>query len=170
VVGTRLDLLVAGRRVAERVIRDRRVEFRLQRIARLVLAELSQGPAARHLVVPDLLVVAEDDLGSLDALERVDEEQLVLRDKSGRLIDVERHLLRVGHHEGQHVLALAVEVVLAEVAQRSRAVERLAQEQVRQAPLVLRELLLARLVWRDRGHSLRAVVVGACPCRRRWSR
>ncbi len=54
----------------------------------------------------------------------------------------------------------ALEVVLAQVAQRVRAVERLAQQQVRQPAVVLDELLLGRLLRRDRRDGLRAVVVG----------
>ena len=91
--------------------------------------------------------------------ERIDEDQLVLRHQAAGGVDVHRDLLRVGHHEREHVVRLALERILSERTQRRFAIERLAQQQVRQAAVVLNELLLARLRDRNGRDRVRAVIV-----------
>ena len=57
-------------------------------------------------------------------------------------------------------MAAPLELVLAEITQGIGAVERLAKNQVRQAPVVLDELLLGRLLGGNRRDGFCAVVVG----------
>ncbi len=102
-----------------------------------------------------------NDLRHGVAGERVGEDQLVLGDETGLGVDVEGHLLSIGHGEGDDVMLAVVEAILAQVTQAGGAVERLAQDEVGQSAIVLHELLLARLRRRHRRHRASPQVVSA---------
>ncbi len=137
------------------------IELRVDLVARDDVACEAPSPGLRHLQFSDGGVVGKHDLGCALTAQRISEHELVLRDKPGARVDIQRDLLRVGHHERHHAVFTAVELIVTEVAQRVGSVQRLSQYQMGKPAVVLDELLLRCLLGGNRRHRTRAMIVRA---------